>query len=130
MVTLTGTLRSSYSSLAVIARVRFSAYAPSSGPMQRIEPLAKCRNAIQSWSLRLLARCERPVFQFGVELFDGRDLLRIVQPRGQPVLVTFVEPFGTRRGSRVEVVRCGDFVFAAIELVVSVVVDIGVVEDV
>jgi acetaldehyde dehydrogenase (acetylating) len=46
------------------------------------------------------------------------------------VLVTFVEPFETRRGSCVDVVRCGDFVFAAIELVVSVVVDIGVVENV
>jgi hypothetical protein len=74
----------------------------------------------------LRSRCERAVFQFGVEHFDGRDLLRIVQPRGQPVLVTFVEPFETRRGSLVDVVRCGDFVFAAIELVVSVVVDIGV----
>jgi hypothetical protein len=49
---------------------------------------------------------------------------------GQPLLVTFVEPFETRRGSCVDVVRCGDFVFTAIELVVSVVVDIGVVENV
>jgi len=46
------------------------------------------------------------------------------------LLVTFVEPFETRRGSCVDVVRCGDFVFTAIELVVSVVVDIGVVENV
>jgi hypothetical protein len=109
---------------------QFSAYAPSSAQRSYIEPFAKCRNAIQSLSLRLLSRCERAVFQFGVELFDGRDLRRIVQPRGQAVLVTFVEPFETRRGSHVEVVRCGDFVFAAIELVVCVVVDIGVVEDV